>query len=102
MEFEVKVEFTDFAVQCLNEIFNYYEECVSTETAEKVVLAIVDKAEELANYPNLGNLERYDETLKFILQYDFKILFKKIDKTIFITDIFHTSQHQDKIEERNK
>jgi plasmid stabilization system protein ParE len=98
---EVEIFISPFAAQCLQEIYNYYSQVGSDDVAEMVVHNIVEDIEQLRVYPNLGSNEPVLELKKFILVYNFKIIFERKTNVIEILDIFHTAQDPEKLPTRN-
>lgn len=98
---EVEIFISPFASQCLQEIYNYYSQVGYDDVAEMVVNNIVENIEQLCVYPNLGSNEPELELKKFILVYNFKIIFERKTNIIEILDIFHTAQDPEKLPTRN-
>lgn len=97
---KIKIEYAQYAQWAFDDIFSYYSTCASESIAIKVCEEILDSIENLAVDPNMGSIEPYTKDFKFILCYDFKIIYRKIDNIILIADIFHTSQNPIKIKQR--
>ena len=93
---KINIEYAQYAQWAFDDIFS----CASESIAIKVCEEILDAIEYLAVDPNMGSIEPYSKDFKFILCYDFKIIYRKIDNLILIADIFHTSQNPDKIKQR--
>lgn len=98
---EGEIIISPFAVQCLSEIFDFYAEESSEDVADMVLNNILEKIESL-KINNLGSFEPYFEPKKFVLIYNYKIIFERKGKIIEILDIFHTSQDPLKIPKRTK
>jgi plasmid stabilization system protein ParE len=102
----MRIEITDFAKSELQKIYNYYQSVASDVTALKVIERILDAIEVLERTPNLGTAEQLLESLQnkyfYIVSGNYKIIFYRTIKVIFITDIFDCRQNPKKILDRNK
>ncbi len=82
----------------LSTIYDYiYED--NPEAANKVLNTLLSKADSLSDprieYPKdpIVNNPKY----RFILQWNFKIIYESTDKRVIIIDIFHTRQDPGKL-----
>ena len=102
----MKVEFTDFAKAELQNIYDYYASVASDEVALKIIDRILDEVETLEQLPNIGSKELSLEELKrdhpYLVYGNYKIIFHKTSKAIYVTDIFDCRQNPEKMVERNK
>ena len=102
----MQVELTDFAIQQLAEIHSYYAEVASEKVALKVTNNILDSIETLEQLPTIGSREPYLAEMelkhKFIVSGNYKIIFRKEENAIYVTDIFDGRQDPSKITDRNK
>lgn len=101
----MKVIWSDFASEMLNEIYSYHKEITSVRIAKKIKKGIFVSTKHLLRHPQLGQIQIYLEQLneghRHIVERNYKIIYKEIDKRILITDVFHTRQNPIKLE-RNK
>jgi plasmid stabilization system protein ParE len=97
---KINIEYAQYAQWALDDIFSYYSACASDSIAIRVCEEILDAIEYLAVDPKTRSIEPFAKDFKFILCYDFKIIYRKIDNIILIADIFHTSENPDKIKQR--
>lgn len=101
------VYWTDFAKNELKNIFDYFKENVNVKIAQQIVKQIVERAEELDNFQEIGAIEELLEdkpqNFRYILSTNYKIIYWINDhkNRIEIVDVFDTRQNPTKIE-RNK
>lgn len=104
----MKVLFTDQAFQALEEVKTFLiEQQKLTETkATAIILDLVDKAEELKDFPDRGQIEEYLEYLQLnhrrIVVKHTKIIYRVVAKTVYITDFFDTRQSPKSLAKRVK
>ena len=102
----MKVEVTRFAKQELQSIYDYYSSVASDSVALKVIDKILDEIETLENFPSLGTkeplLEKLKREHKYLVCGNYKIIFYKTEKVIYVTDIFDCRQNPKRILKRNK
>ncbi|MCG2591125.1 type II toxin-antitoxin system RelE/ParE family toxin [Rhodohalobacter sulfatireducens] len=94
----MRVVWSEKARNALADIYDYvYQD--SPETAEKVLETLVGKATSLEDkrieYPRDPILN--DERFRFIIQWDFKILYQRTESEVIILDIFHTRKDPGKL-----
>lgn len=92
-----EIIFSSLARENLKTIYQYYIENASENIADYVLNKIIEKIESINLYPNVGNKEPFAVDFKFVLVYNYKIIFRLIDNKIYIADVFHTSQNPNKI-----
>jgi plasmid stabilization system protein ParE len=104
---ELKILWTDFAILQLSEIFNYYENRVSLNVAQNLLLGIQGSVNKLQQYLNIGQVEpqlaNNSKPIRYVIYKAYKILYlvNKKNKWIEIWDVFDTRQNPITIE-RNK
>jgi toxin ParE1/3/4 len=98
----IKIIYTEFAQRCIEEIKAYYIKEAGVKIASKVIKAILSKANTLKNYPNIGTIEPSNSEFKFIVIFEYKIIFKRIDDVFIIADIFHCAQNPNKIGDEDR
>ena len=103
---EVTPFWTEFAVNELDKIFNYYSAKTSKKLARKIVKEIVQETILLPNFPDMG---RDEELLvekkieyKYILHKNYKVIYfnNRLKKRIDIVDVFSTNQDPVKIKRK--
>ena len=92
---------TKSAKSDLRVIFDYYKYNANPSVARKIKESCFDRVEILLKNPQAGPL---DETLgklkeehRYLVEGNYKIIYKVLSKTIFITGVFDTRQEPQKI-----
>lgn len=102
----MKVLWTKFAMNSLNEIFIYYKENVSIIVAQNIKENIISGSRQLANQPLSESIEplliELKEEHRYLIRGNYKIISKIKHKKIYITDIFDTRQDPDKLNRKNE
>jgi len=83
----------------LKEIFNYIKTAESRERANYVIANIRKEANEIAVFPDKHTQEPLilDQTVRYTIKWNYKILFTLSEKYINIVRIFHTAQNPNKL-----
>jgi toxin ParE1/3/4 len=101
----VEVRITDFAECELKRIYGYYKSVATPKIAQKIKSTILTSAQSLSKFPNRGvvepMLEELNEGHRFIVEGNYKIIYKIENGIIYITDIFDARQNPEKIK-RNR
>jgi toxin ParE1/3/4 len=99
----MKVIWSDFASETLKDIYNYYKEVASESVARKIKENIFIATRQLINHPESGQLEetliQLEEGHRYLVNNNYKIVYKKVKEGVLITDVFDT--HQDPIKINN-
>jgi len=94
----MKVEITDPAEASLKRIYCLYEE----EVANGIVGNILDRAETLSTFPLRGRivdeLRSMNEGHRYILEGNYKIIYKPVSDMVYVTDVFDMRQDPSEIE----
>lgn len=102
----MKVIWTHFAVSNLKQIVAYYKEKASPVIAQKIKSDIFSATKQLVLYPHSGQeeetLERLNEGHRYLVQGNYKIIYKEVKEGILITDVFDTRQDPVKINDENR
>ncbi len=102
----MKVLWSDFSVEMLFEIYTYHKEKASPSIAKKIKSEILSATKQLKKYPASGqielNLEKLNEGHRYLVQGNYKIIYKEIPEGLLITDIFDTRQDPVKLNEENR
>ncbi len=97
----MKVVITDPAKDSLREIFRYFQLLGLSKKGRSIRLAIYKKAMLLKDNPFLGQEEAQLESLsqghRRLIEGNYKIIYRVIGQTVFITDIFDSRQDPDKV-----
>lgn len=104
----MKVIWSDFASETLKEIYKYFKENASESVARKIKTNIFLATKRLIKHPYSGQVEKTLEQLgeghRYLVEGNYKIVYKKVSNGVLIADIFDTRQDPIKIvdEERNR
>jgi toxin ParE1/3/4 len=102
----MSVFLTEPAEQYLKGIYKYYEFNVSAEVAQKITDKIFTRIESLEIFAERGriepNLKIFNQKHRFVLQGNYKIIYRIEDDHVYVTDIFDTRQNPEKVIKRNK
>lgn len=97
----MEIIWSDFAIENLKDIFDYYCLNANKKIAQKIRNQILDAAQQLKENPESGQREFYLEGLEQVYRYlvvsHFKIIYRFTDKQIFINDVFDTRQDPSKM-----
>lgn len=97
----MKIIWSDFSSDMLVEIFNYYKENASYAIAKRTKTNIFKATRQLIKYPISGQIEEslkhLGEEHRYLVESNYKIVYKQVDEGILITDIFDTRQNPTKI-----
>jgi len=97
----MKIIWSDFAARTLKEIFNYYKTNASENIAVKIKSNVFVATKQLKKHPDSGqietNLQHLNEGHRYLVEDNFKIIYKIVREGILITDIFDTRQDPIKI-----
>jgi toxin ParE1/3/4 len=102
---QIKIFWISSAGIQLRLIKEYYNETAGINAGDKNVYTLKVYADILKTHPEAGQIE---ETLKslheghrYLVNGNYKIIYKKLNNSIFITDIFDTRQNPKKLKKRN-
>ncbi len=98
----MKLHFTTNALRQLSQILGYHNDIGNTKKGRRIARQILDRAEELETYPELGskeeNLKGLGEGHRSLLVGTlYKIIYLIAKPFIYITDIFDTRQDPNKM-----
>lgn len=99
----MKVIYTDQSIDSLEEslYFSIEEQGLAPEKASSLKDQLFNRAESLAQNPNIGQREEYLQHLKEghrrIIEGHFKIIYKVEGEIIYITDFFDSRQNPEKV-----
>ncbi len=97
----MKVLFTYEALQRLKSIYAYYSQKGNKKFAIKIREGIISKTKNLKQFPLLGQEEPALADLnlghRYLVEGNFKIIYRVIGNEVWITDLFDTRQDPSKI-----
>jgi len=92
----MKVIWSEFAISSLYDIYEYYKEEANENVAKKIKSRIFTATRQLKQHPDSGQIEinllSLNEGYKYLVEGNYKIIYKKITEGILITDVFDTRQ----------
>ena len=95
------VLYTAWAKNQLREIYNYYKEIGSPKKGRKIRISIHKRALRLKTFPLLGREEELLSVLgqghRYIVEGQYKIIYRIIEDKVYITDIFDARRNPDTI-----
>ena len=98
---EIKVFWTDTALNNLEDIFEYHKFKASVDIARRLVKRIVESTIRIQNSPKIGKVEELLRDRKFEYRFivigNYKIIYWIEDNLIKIAAIFDTRQNLEKI-----
>ncbi len=98
----MKIIWTDFAIQNLKDIFDYYSKNANKKIAHKIRKQILASTKQLIQNPESGqtelNLEKLIQKYRYLVVGNYKVIYKFEQDEIRIVDIFDTRQNPFKIE----
>ena len=102
----MKIIWSDFASECLKEIYLYHKEVASESIAKGLKTNIFNTTRQLNKHPLSGQIEETLATLeqghRYLVKGNYKIIYRKVKEGILITDIFDTRQDPIKINHPNR
>ena len=97
----MEVIWTGFAANSLLEIYKYYKEVANENVAQRIKFRIFRATRQLIKHPLSGqietNLQKLQEDHRYLIEGNYKIIYKRIKEGILITDVFDTRQDPIKI-----
>jgi toxin ParE1/3/4 len=97
----MKIVWTRSAKTDLRFIFDYYKYKASLQIASQIKKACFDRVEILYQNPEAGPvdelLKKINENHRYLVEGNYKIIYKIVSETIFITGVFDTRQDPQKI-----
>ena len=101
-----QVIWTYFAIQELKNIYLYYKVVANSSVAEKIQQSILNSTHNLSKQPLRGQIEENLLELKqghrYIVEGNYKIIYRIFNKNIYITDVFDSRQNPQKIKLHSK
>lgn len=104
---KIKLYWTPFADASLKEIRAYIvKETYSEEIADRYINKLIDRVDQLKDFPNSGQeeelLKQIKQNSRYLVEGNYKIIYQYQDNTVIITDVFNARQYPAKIVKRNK
>ena len=98
----MRIVWTQFAIDRLKEIFEYYAEYVNKRVAHKIRTEILSASKYLEKHPESGQIEENLKFLKFTYRYiligNYKLIYRIEDAdVVLINDVFDVRRDPDKM-----
>jgi plasmid stabilization system protein ParE len=97
----MKIIWSDFASETLKDIYDYYKEVANERVAGIIKENIFMATRQLINHPDSGQIEetllQLEEGHRYLVNSNYKIVYKKVKEDILITDVFDTRQEPKKL-----
>ncbi len=92
----MRVIWSDFAIGSLYEIYKYYKEAAEENVAKRIKSRIFTATRQLNRHPESGQaepiLKQLGENHRYLVEGNYKIIYKKVTDGLLITDVFDTRQ----------
>ena len=102
----MKIVWTDFAIENLKQIFEYYSAKANKKVAHKIRKQILSSTKQLINNPESGqielNLEKLNQKHRYIVCENYKVIYKIENSEIIINDIFDGRQNPIKMTDEKR
>lgn len=102
----MKTIWTDFAIENLKSIFDYYAIKANRKVAHKIRKQILASTKQLTQNPESGQLELYLESLnkqhRYVVSSNYKIIYRVENKNIVINDVFDVRQNPIKMTDESQ
>lgn len=97
----MKVIWSDFAIENLKDIFEYYSINANKKVAHTIRKQILDSTHQLKMNPESGQkelcLESLEQVYRYLVVTNYKIIYRVDNNQICINDVFDTRQDPSKI-----
>ena len=102
----MKIIWTDFAIENLKDIFDFYLENANKKVAHKIRKRILNSTNQLKINPALGPIEIYLESLnknhRYLVIDNYKVIYRVFENQVIINDVFDTRQNPVKMNDQNR
>lgn len=96
-----EIIWTDFAINELKSIYEYYKVHVNVTVAHKIKSKLFAATSNLSEHPLIGqieeNLKSLNQNHRYIVEGNYKIIYIIVRNTIYITDVFDCRQNPEKM-----
>ncbi len=100
-----QIFWTNFAISELKNIYLYYRMVASDKVADKIRKSVFDATRPLIKDPLIGAIEENLKDLKqghrYLVEGNYKIVYRVFQNNIYITDIFDCRQNPQKMKRRD-
>jgi toxin ParE1/3/4 len=99
------VIWTNFAISELKNIYLYYRMVASEKVADKMRKSIFESTRRLSKQPLIGateeNLVGLKQGHRYLVEGNYKIVYRVLHDNIYITDVFDCRQNPQKMKKRS-
>lgn len=92
----MSIIWSDFASETLADIYKYYKEKAGETIARRIKTNIFTATRQLLKHPQSGQIEKTLEQLneghRYLVEGNYKIVYKPVNEGLMITDVFDTRQ----------
>ena len=103
---KIKISWISSARSDVEKIKRYYKDVAGIDVAKRIALNIKIQVDILKTHPEIGQeeetLKSLNEGHRYLVSGNYKIIYKVLNKTVFITTVFDTRQNPNKLVKRNK
>ncbi|MDT0674987.1 type II toxin-antitoxin system RelE/ParE family toxin [Autumnicola musiva] len=97
----MKIIWSDFAVESLKGIFDYYKVNVNRKVAEQIRGQILNSTKQFIHFPESGQVELFLEQhhyhYRYILTGNYKIIYRMEENQLFINDVFDVKRNPNRM-----
>jgi plasmid stabilization system protein ParE len=102
----MKIIWSDFTIENLKDIFDYYKIKASSKVAQKIRREILESTKLLIHNPVSGQIEFYLDKFKqnhrYLLRGNYKLIYRIERDKIFINDVFDVRQNPSKMIDKKR
>ncbi|MDO5510849.1 MAG: type II toxin-antitoxin system RelE/ParE family toxin [Weeksellaceae bacterium] len=102
----MKIVWTEFAIENLKQIFDYYSAKANKKVAHKIRKQILESSKQLTANPESGpvelSLERLKKNHRYLVSGNYKLIYKVDETQIIINDVFDVRQNPEKINDEKR
>jgi plasmid stabilization system protein ParE len=102
----MKIIWTNLAIEALQEIYLYHKLVAGHRIAHNIKSRIFSATKKLAEQPKLGpietSLEKLNDGHRYLVNENYKIIYKVVKEGILVTDLFDTRQDPNKINDPDR
>jgi plasmid stabilization system protein ParE len=102
----MKIVWSNLAMKAFKEIYQYHKVVASERIALQIKSDIFSATKQLTRYPELGQieptLEKLREGHRFLVNSNYKIIYKIVKEGVLITDLFDTRQYPAKMNDPDR
>jgi plasmid stabilization system protein ParE len=102
----MKIVWTEFAINQLKVVFDYYVENANSKIAHKIRRQILGATKQLISHPESGQFEPHllqlSKQYRYLVVGHWKVIYRIDENQIVINDIFDARQNPRRLKSRNR